>query len=352
MAAAAVAVVGILLLAKAVGWFADTFFLTAVARYGTLEVSAAGEGVVLRRERPVPAPVSGRVIFLVQDGQRVARGTPIAEIIDEQQKRALRMRLRVIESQIKQFERERNLWGLVLGGKKEGSKDAKAQKKQLALAKEREQLIQLLGGGGRLLVAEESGLVSFYTDDLEEKLNPENATSLLSFDKPFSRLRSTLGGKSHQMKDREVIREGNAVFKIVDNFRFWILADLPDAPVAFTERAQVKVRFHGGQAMHQARVERIFVNPSMRRQRLLLSLDRQIEGLDRLRWLKLEVISMNREGVIVPRSAVVERNGQAGVYLKVGGFSFFRAVGILGEAQNRLVVWGIPEGVRVVVHPR
>ncbi len=351
-AVTAAAVVGIVLLAKGVGWFADTFFLTTPARYGTLEVSAGGEGVVLRREHPVAAPVAGRVVFLVPDGQRVARGAPVAEIIDEQQKRALRVRLKVVESQLKQIEREGSLWGLVFGRKGEPPKDAATRKRQETLTREREQLIRLLGGGGRLLVAEESGLVSYSTDSLEEKLDPGNAAALLSYGKTFSSLRNVLGGKLRQIKDREVIREGNNVYKIVDNFRSWIIADLPDSPVSFAEGAQVKVRLHGQKTMYPARVEKILANSFMRRQRLLLSLDRQIEGMERMRWLKLEVIAMNREGVIVPRSAVVKRDGQPGVYLKAGGFKFFRAVGVLGEARSRLVVWGIPEGARVVVHPR
>ena len=61
-----------------------------------------------------------------------------------------------------------------------------------------------------------------------------------------------------------------------------------------------------------------------------------------------------REGIVVPRSAIVEERGKKGVYILAGDTPVFREVRVLGANERQAVVdgvVGVPVGARVVVNP-
>lgn len=359
---------------------------TAEAVFGTVETRFAGRAVLLRTEHVVTAAVPGRVTLLVGEGRHVRTGDLVIELRDEvagasreldevnrrlaqadlayeeERTRLVRRRedlatrladarrvlsealaqgdpevAREAESRYKSFQRE-------MAQVEEALADlaAREERERRELLSRRQQLMSFGPGDTSLVRAPAAGVVSFTLDGLESEAVP--GANLLDV---FG-----LRSRDRRVQDGAWVAAGEPLFRLVETDGIEVAVRLKGA--ALEAGSRVILDFHGIP-------ERSFTGRLVES----IALDGEFYGRVRLdafdpslvlrRTIDVTLTTERRQGIVVPASAVVERNGKRGVYLVVGETSVFREVRVLGGNDRQAVidsVSGVPAGARVVVDPR
>lgn len=368
------------------------FVQTATAQRGYLEVSLRGTGTLIRQEQVFVTPIDGVVKASVSEGQRVPRGTLIAEVVDpsladdvsklkEGYDRAVdaftisaALRLRELETRVRELEiqlkiAEDDLADKRKAGGAERAKEAekavfrlrqdleraKADRKavEAELKSQAAQVTAAQGDVARLMsrafcafVAPAAGIVSYSADGLEETLVPG------SFDLPAGRLRD-LTPVPVEVKPGQKVKAGDRVARHINNFVLYVAVELEASQMpVMKEGRRVRVRFpEFSTQLVEGTVEKTIEPDSTGFGVVVISLGRYATTLTSVRRTQTEVVVEVREGVLVPRSAVVERGGKTGVYEVLGGQVRFTEVQVEAVSEVQAAVIGISEGTRVVKSP-
>lgn len=368
------------------------FVQTATAQRGYLEVAFRGTGTLIREEQVFVTPIDGVVKAAVAEGERVPRGTLVAEVVDpslagdvsrlkEGYDRAVdafiipaALKLRELETRVRELEiqlkiAEDDLAARRRAGSAERAKEAeravarirqdleraKADRRKLE-AELRSQAAQVTAAGGdvsRLMsrafcafVAPAAGIVSYSTDGLEETLVPGR------FDLSAEKLRS-LTPMPVQVKPGQTVKAGDRVARHINNFVLYVAVELEASDmVAMKEGRRVRVRFpEFSTQLVEGTVEKVIPPDATGFGVAVISLGRYATTLTSVRRTQTEVVVEVREGVLIPRSALVERDGKTGVYQVVGGEVRFKEVEVEALSETQAAVSGLSEGTRVVKSP-
>ena len=183
------------------------------------------------------------------------------------------------------------------------------------------------------------GIVSYYHDGLETVYTPENLTSItssaLSKEKQDSNpVVKTVSGEAVS---------GDAVFKIVDNQKWYLLCWLKkDAAARYGEGKNIVVDFKDGKAGSESTQLKMRID-SMTAQGeetlMVLSCNRHYEDFDRYRVKECTLIASSVSGIFLETDSIVEEDGQKGVYVvdKLGNYNF-TPIRILGQDGDITVV--------------
>ncbi len=195
-----------------------------------------------------------------------------------------------------------------------------------------------------------AGVVSFYGDGLERWDSPQWAFGL-ERPPPAQKVRPLVADGS--------VTAGQPVARLVDRGTliavFWArypATDRGGAGGGLPEPgASAELVWEASAAGSAAQV--LEVRRDGRSWRALLRVHRQpAEWLYRRRVDGVELSVRRIAGVIVPTSAVVERQGRPGVWVQTAGGATWVRVTVFGRVGDRSAVSGIPEGARVYRWPR
>jgi putative membrane fusion protein len=259
------------------------------AQWKVLEQSVVGEGVIIRDETIIPAPVGGVFEPLVSEGEKVAAGRIIGYIKTQ-------------------------------GATEEGE-----------LTKVPVQ-------------APKAGLVSFHPDGLEEVLKP-NLLGDLDWDKVsalFQENRAPVAGFPKAEK-------GKPICKIVDNLlNPYLFIQCPQDTLAGVEKGQeMKVRLSDKVATKTIIHE---VKKSKEHNILLAEVfdapDSDLES----RFVPVQVISHVYEGVTILKEALVRINGEEGIYVPRKGICKWVKVEVKGCVGEEAVVSGLDAGTEYIIN--
>lgn len=275
----------------AAGWVAARLGPTEVGHWQEVLETYPGWLVVVRLERLLPAPRAGRVVPLVSEGQSVASGTPLVRIEPA-----------------------------------EG------------------------GEAAQTVVAPFSGVASFVGDGWEAAFSVESLdeVALPRGDEPRPRPLAPSG---------EVAR-GEPVVRLVDRRElyavFW--SEAPGLPPGIDAGARVELAEGSGATAIPAQVVERTTRPGAGPRgevRLVMRLDRQpVDWLYRRVIQGVQLVAARYEGVVLPASGLAMRRGEPGYWLATEGGPAFVDVQVVKRLGRRVVVRGVPDGVRVYLWPR
>jgi len=359
------------------------------ATYGSVDARYNARAVLIRQERIVTSPATGRVTLLVNEGRHVRTGDAVLEVDDEGTAETIAAELgrlgereRALEAayqadrqavdqriaQVKeQIDRAEDKLALALSqGEAEQATEASALREELnrqlralqgeleALARAKEQSLGKLEEERRalravrpvdvsIMKAPASGIVSFQLDGLEGRL---------STDIPIVEVLQSKGREA-RIQDGTSVALGDALFRVVDPAAAIHVALEVRGVVPLTVGEQVFVAFnHIPERSFPGRlVEAVQLDRTWHGLVALTSMD---SSLVLQREANATLLARRAEGIVVPRSALVDRNGELGVYVLLGKDPVFRKVRVLGGNDERVAIdssQGVPVGAPVVRNP-
>lgn len=388
---------------------ATSFLLkTQVVKAEYVERTVSGQGFVLRQDDVVVAPVAGVVEWLVQEGDRVRAGMPVARLVNPQARAELEKRLATLDRDLAAWDRDnktqqtqveaelatqnRQLFDRVAawretlvaaastpaapaggtgggngGGTGGTSKDgtlarvteaagkrqsvafkAVALKDERAvLAEERDGTAELLRKAVLEIPAPAAGVVSHRFDGLEE------AMTLPSGQPPEPTKLLGAKPKETEAKAGDKLNRGQRLFRITDTAKIIIAVVLPDRDmVDFSPGEQVSVRFgERGASEDKAQVTAVGERDQAGMGVVFFATADFNPDLYITRQAKVSVFRRSPQGPGVPKSALVTKDGATGVYVVERDFTVFHPVTVLAASPTMAVVEGIPVGAQVVTNP-
>lgn len=346
------------------------------------------EAWILRREWLLHAPASGYLVPLARTGQHVPKGAVVAEVVDRVERASLGQELEelaqelarveealqaqkqaeaafrrdweqqeaALEGQIAfaaSFDRQAELESLIRlrdrlraeGARQEAA--LAAQRAELEadrdrLVSRREAVLRRLQSATDIIRAPEAGRFDLQLDGLEEWLQPGQVAEL------SPRAVRDLQARSRRFAAGDRVVAGQPVARLVDAHQVWVYLFLPSGHGLQVGR---QVLFQTGDAQPvPGRVrEVVFFGEE---NGLLIQLEAVPGRALEERRVQGALILDRWEGVVVPQSALVVRNGVTGVLVEAGGGRLFTRVQVKGSDGAWAAVSGLAPGSRVVVNPR
>jgi putative membrane fusion protein len=349
-----------------------------MAEYGYIKPAVEGNGIIIRKEKVIKAPISGNVNFLVAENTRVRTGDVIAEITDPTcDLNKINQRIEEIDLEIKKLESEHNAKGLA--GLKISEIEEKIQKRlediktsiengdlsssiiykreiESLLNREKDVRREFLEPLERLekekrvlldkkeeacvsLKAPFSGIVSYKIDGFEEVYNTENLEELSEVD--IKGLNSgIINIKTNQKK------VGEPVFKIIDNFKWYLIAEVDPSYedlLGAEKQGSVWIEFSEGDSVRSK------IYKKLDNGRLIFEVIDHFDNLAFQRKAKFKIVKNMEFGIVIPVSAVVVENGEQGVIIKGPEGKQFKKIDILYSNAEQAVVEGLKRWEQVLI---
>ncbi|MDI3279894.1 MAG: HlyD family efflux transporter periplasmic adaptor subunit [Bacillota bacterium] len=322
----------------------EYLFLTRTAEAGRIESSVTVSALIFRQERVYRSRSGGVVNALVPEGERIRPGTLVATVTNAQAQKAWLRRWEEVERRLRALTARPSLLG-----QKAAPLTPQEEEEYRSLQEEKALLEEEVQAFTVELRPQEAGTVSYWTDGLEESLNPSLLEALTASPDLWQRL-NRLNPRGRGVRDGAPISPGTPVFKVVDNCRFWVAAEVHSAPRLLEAGERVWIYLTRGRPGRPLEAVVEYAS-AVWPQRVVFRVAQEVPELARARQVKVRVVYSQYEGIVIPRRALAFRQGRAGVYLREAGRYRFVPVSVVGGDAERVAVTGLPVGVRVLLAP-
>ena len=283
---------------------------TYVVEYGVLSIHDDTTGYLIRNERVYAAESSGLVNRIAAEGDLLRRGNRVIDIS-----------------------------GGTVAAPTQRLKDIKETLQGL--------MIDIHGN-----TTQGGGIVSYYVDGFENKMNTENALYYRKSDfEGVTQDKVVALGSS--------ATEGYPVFKLVDNTDWYLIAYVPkdkvdnyvvgrSVDVIFTKSSDTSIEETADEEDEEIDESETYGSVEMKivaveeegdSSRRGLESNRFFSGLGELRTAQCRIISSSVRGLKVENESIVEEDGRPGVYVKrKTGKYIFVPINILGSTDKTTVV--------------
>jgi len=301
----------LLLVLGSLGWVYGSSFLTgtlevALAKQGSIEHNKSVTAVFANEEVLVTASAAGKPDYLVEEGQRVRKGEPIAAMKPE---------------------------GVTLNQSTSGS------------------VAQVIAPAGGLFYYKTDGMESILTPgnllamDLSKALEQSAASTLKSTEGSTGETSTQAAGTSTK-EVTAIAQNGGVIGKITNNH-------LPTVAVVKIpvqgHKLEESLRFLIHDRVYSAKVLRLLDNP----QGLVVQFSQYIDGTALQRAQEISWVEKPAsEGVILPKSSLWGKGEEVGVYVLQEGIVQFRKVKVIDENEQAVCIEGLPHGISVITNPR
>jgi len=194
---------------------------------------------------------------------------------------------------------------------------------------------------GHQVVSPAPGVVTLFTDGTEGRLSFAPGTS------PPAPQVLALKPQPGQLQEGQAVTVGQPLARVVDTSRMRLCVVLPPAEVAgLAERSRALVRFPDGREITM-RPEAYHAGDDRTYGTITLVSGEWVEDLLRTRLITVEIIKERATGLLVPRRALVERDGQAGVFVVKKTLAQWVKVEVKGEKGALVAIvsaafwWGL-----------
>ncbi|MHB1127857.1 MAG: HlyD family efflux transporter periplasmic adaptor subunit [Bacillota bacterium] len=264
-----------------------------IASYSVLEEVVPLDGIIIKGETVLTAPVTGDLYTVVPEGKRVRVGEVLVRV------RAL---------------------GTT--GETEGQDFP--------------------------VVAPVTGMVSYHFDGLEHVLSPYILDEL-----DMEKIDQIVSQPGQKSAAKSTVKKGEILVKIVDNIGGLEIYATPDRGVLTRQLKvgqNVELRVVGLENTIKAQVKNVQDTPE--KWRVLFVTSEFLPQALTDRQIHLEMVAHRLSGIILPRQALAVEDGKDGVYVVTTRGIRWREIQQVGIIGDQVAVEGIPEGTRVVLNPR
>jgi putative membrane fusion protein len=297
---------------------------TVLAGEGFVDVSFSAAGVITYSEKVVLAPRSGFVYYQVAEGERVPVGKELARITEFP-----------LEEEIKEENEE------------PGFTEYFQRIKDWFLGEKNEDFSCFFPANEEVkVVAPLPGLVDFGMDGFE-KFGPDSYFPYLTPEE-----------FEEKAPDEQILCSGEKVLrstpllKLINNYYWYFSTVLPlehGRLVAESLQDKLFFSFAPDIPVWGRKVESRERDDG--RLEITWCIDRELPGLYDHRWDSAEIVYKNLEGVLIPKSALLEIDDKKGVYIIEKGLVTFREIVILTERENDFLVKNLELYERVITRP-
>ncbi|MFZ7103199.1 MAG: HlyD family efflux transporter periplasmic adaptor subunit [Peptococcaceae bacterium] len=265
---------------------------TEIVQKSVIEKKLAAEGYLIRDEILVTAPVTGRIINKLSEGERVGIEMPIMEV--------------------------------------EAAEGTAMQ-----------------AGEPYLIKAPISGVVSYVTDGLEEIFRP-NELQALNMEKIEKIKVETIDNN-----DIDMVKKGNRLCKIVNNLeQMQMFLQFPlDAFGEPLQKGQ-ELTLYFPEIEKTVTASILDLKGIGNNAQVLVEFPDTMYKLLNRREQKIELIIDQQEGIFINKKALVEKNTETGIYWLRKGFVFWQPVKILAEDGENVMVEGIESLTEIILNPQ
>lgn len=261
---------------------------TYIAQYGDLQVADTTTGYFVRDEKVYFAGNSGKVNKFVSQGELIQSNTKILEIVGTHQ-------------------------GEV------------SEEYEFIMGNSRKNGVMTTSFSNL-----EQGIVSYYADGYEDLITPKSMKNL------NSTVIEGMTNKKVKNLDRDRVVQGEPVFKIIDNSRWYLLCYIDNKHAnRYTKGDIVEAAFDD----EVVKVKIYDVLNRGNRTLLILRSNRYYEGADKQRVAPVDVITTDEKGLLVENVSITTVKKQQGVYVKsVSGTIKFIPVSIIDSNDEYSIV--------------
>ncbi len=265
----------------------DTMTKTVIAEHGTMEISDEVECYAARTEKVYTAGSSGDTEYLVDEGEKVRKGTKVLNV--------------------------------------SGSSSGEA-------GDEYSSLLERLGKSAKQTdsyTTATNGVISYFVDGYESTFTHKKIQKMT-----FDQVEDIQN--SYVNLSRKSVARGEPVYKIYKNEKWYMVFWIDEESASdYKEGSSVTVRFEDGEI--EAEIESIAQQDD--KFRVILASDRYYKSLASFRTGTVTVITCTCSGLVLENSCITEKDGQKGVYVKsTAGEYVFKPVQILLEGQKKSVL--------------
>ena len=145
----------------------------------------------------------------------------------------------------------------------------------------------------------------------------------------------------HNIKEGSYIKKGEKVFEITDLSTIWVLINIYQKDIAFVKNSMdVELNFDGIAKTYKGKVEKIYPNIDIKDQSITVrvTLDNSDLKLFPNMFAKAKLYEKPQNILVVPKNAVIQRDGKQYVFFKEGK----------EYTPSEVVAQKIPEGYKIV----
>lgn len=353
------------------------FFLnidTEIIKYGEMEDYFESKAIVVKNEYIYSFPGNAQVINKVNEGERVAFGKKLADIVKgEEQQDDLQLKINDLEKRIKEIENsseshffqsddtklkesidEKIEYIKVLSnqGNIEKISEVKDQlssdlskKSQISgensfsgknleqLKAEKAQLEKLHGDHIDTIYASSPGIVSYNLDGLEQSLNPENIAKF-SIEDVKSIINSL---KDDNNKNAEL-----SGVKVIDNFSWYLCMIVEEKQLeGLKEGKKVLIAFKNYEDVPVRAKIKYISEPANGEVLISFEVTDNIQNYYDMRLADVRVITNQYEGFMVSEESIVEVDNQKGIYIIKEGIVKFVAAEVIATDNGYALIKNI-----------
>lgn len=188
-----------------------------------------------------------------------------------------------------------------------------------------------------------AGIISYKIDGLEMTLREDNLENLNY--QHFINLK----GKVNSVNSGDEVNAGRPIFKVIDNFKFYLAVLLPQNQLINYEMGtSVEVLFPEIGEYFMGKINLISLDKPQNI--MIIEFNKFIPELIDLRKINVEIIRKRYHGIVVPSSALIKRGEKTGVMINGYTKNYFKEVKVLGKAGDQVVIKGVGPGVKVILN--
>jgi len=188
-----------------------------------------------------------------------------------------------------------------------------------------------------------AGIISYKVDGLEMTLREDNLKNL-NYDHFIN-----LKGKYNPISSGDKINMGRPIFKVIDNFKFYLAVLLPQNQLANYEvGTEVEVFFPELEEYFRGKINSILLDKPQNI--MVIEFNRFIPKLIDIRKTDVEIIRKRYHGIVVPSSALIKKDDKLGVMVNGYTKNYFKEVKLIGKVADQAVIKGVGPGVKVILN--
>ncbi len=334
-------------------WLGEQFLAwqlqVIAAEPGVMQEETVVEGVVTRHEQVMKAPANGLITQMASPGERVAIGSKLMtigvipesylEIPDVPEEREEEE-----ETDETPWDQLLKYWQQVFAPENEGNEELESENEEQNRELIKELLSEVEFEDIVIIYSEQPGYLSFFIDGWE------HYGSTVSF-KDVEFVEN--GQDGIETQEGELVRNGQPVLKLVDNWQWYFSIILPLHPGRLlSERPQVDIEFSfaPGQLV-RATLDQYLIDEARHEVCLTYRIDQDIKDFDRIRWTEATLRYDREQGLIVPADALIQRENINGVFINLGGRVVFQPVTIIKRQGDKVLVEGLAPYSQVISKP-
>ena len=341
---------------------------TELARYGSIRDTISCDGFLIKNETLVASPADGVLQPYISDCKRCGKDMTVAAILSGEADEAARKQLTITKSRIASIEDAMKNKGfdddaisidsaikddikqvikysasgkmtrvedyknkIILLSDRKNASGGRGDEILAMLRDEQRTLESKLGNLINEVAAPCSGVFSARLDGCEETVTPDGIESLKVSD--LEKLRTV------KAQTQSNVSRGENVFKIIDNFNWYIAAVLTSEQTDGMKKGdRVKISFRDADdETADAVVYNIGADENGKKV-VTFRISRDIQGVLGRRRVSIDIIRKTYEGFKLPTAALAYENETTGVYVLSGGSKVFKPCEVIFHNDEYMII--------------